>query len=142
VEERKVVSTVEHSTRLGSIPLGFVGWLGVSGVQRCHGLAIRPDQSQIWSVCGTGVTVHDLTNPSYPEVARIALEDKGYWLTFSSDGRWSFVALSGASQVAMIDVENLEVVALLEAGSSPKRNLVIDSNQSRPSPPVRLGSRQ
>jgi DNA-binding beta-propeller fold protein YncE len=129
VEDRKVVSTVEHSTRLGLIPLGFAGWLGLSGLQRCHGLGIRPDQTEIWSVCGGGVTVHDLTRPSYPEVFRIALKNKGYWLTFSPDSRWAFVALAGVGEVAVIDARKLEVVAHFPAGKGPKRNLVIDPNR-------------
>ena len=129
VEERRVVSTVEHSTGLGLIPLGFAGWLGLSGLQRCHGLDIRPDQTEIWSVCGGGVTVHDLTRPSYPEIFRIALKNKGYWLTFSPDSRWSFVALAGVGEVAVIDVNKLEVVAHFPVGKGPKRNLVIDPNQ-------------
>ena len=129
VEERRVVSTVEHATRLGLIPLGFAGWFGLSGLQRCHGLDIRPDQREIWSVCGNGVTVHDLTRPSYPEVIRIALKNKGYWLTFSPDSRWTFVALAGVGEVAVIDARKLEVVAHFPAGKGPKRNLVIDPNR-------------
>lgn len=129
VEDRRVVATVEHATRLGLIPLGFAGWLGLSGLQRCHGLGIRPDQQEIWSVCGKGVNLHDLTTPSFPEVARITLESKGYWLTFSPDSRWAFIALAGAGQVAVIDVEKRKVVSHFQVGKGPKRNLVINPNR-------------
>ena len=125
IEDRRVISTVKHSTRLGLIPLGFAGWLGFSGLKRCHGLEIRPDQAEIWSVCGNGVTVHDLTRHSYPEVTRLTLKKNGYWLTFSPDSLWAFVALAGIGEVAVIDVQNLEVVAHIQAGKGPKRNLVI-----------------
>ena len=127
VDRRKVVATVEHGTPLGwFFVYGRLGWLGPSGFQRCHGLAIRPDQQEIWSVCGASVTVHGITESSYPELARVPLESKGYWLTFSPDGRWALVALSGANQVAVVDAKSRQIVARLPAGTAPKRNLVID----------------
>ena len=132
VDRRKVVATVEHGTPLGwFFVYGRLGWLGPSGFQRCHGLAIRPDQQEIWSVCGASVTVHGITESSYPELARVPLESKGYWLTFSPDGRWALVALSGANQVAVVDAESRQIVAHLPAGTAPKRNLVIELDLGR-----------
>jgi len=127
VGRREVVATVEHGTALGWLLVHpLLGWLGPSGLQRCHGLALRPDQREIWSACGASVTIHDVVEPSYPELARVPLASKAYWLTFSPDGRWALVALSGANQVAMVDVESRQVVAHLPAGAGPKRNLVIE----------------
>ncbi|MGH7287427.1 MAG: YncE family protein, partial [Myxococcota bacterium] len=127
VTRREVVATVEHRTPLGWFLVHpKAGWLGPSGLQRCHGLAIRPDQREIWSACGASVTIHGITGSSYPELARVALESKAYWLTFSPDGRWALVALSGANQVAVVDTKSRQVVAHLPAGAGPKRNLVIE----------------
>jgi len=127
VASRKRVATVEHATPLGWL---FVhpklGWLGSSGLQRCHGLAIRPDDREIWSACGASVTIHDLTEATYPELARIPLPSKAYWLTFSPDGRWALVALSGADRVALIDATTRELVAQLPTGPGPKRNLTLE----------------
>ena len=121
------VATIEHRTPLGWIQLHpALGWLGPAGLQRCHGLAIRPDRPEIWSACGASVTLHDMTDPVYSELARIPLEARAYWLTFSPDGRFALVALSGADRVAVIDTTTREVVARLEVGAGPKRNLVID----------------
>lgn len=126
-DRREVVATVEHGTPLGWFLVhSKLGWLGPSGLQRCHGLAIRPDQREMWSACGASVTIHDITGSSYPQFSRISLESKAYWLTFSPDGRWALVALSDANQVAVVDARWRRVVAYLPAGAAPKRNLVIE----------------
>jgi YVTN family beta-propeller protein len=127
VERRNVIATVEHASPLGWFLVhAKLGWLGPSGLQRCHGLAIRSDQREIWSACGASVTIHDIADSSYPELARITLESKAYWLTFSPDGRWALIALSEVNEVAVVDTQTRRVVARLPAGASPKRNLVID----------------
>jgi len=72
------------------------------------------------------VTIHDVAGSSYPELARIALASKAYWLTFSPNDRWALVALSGANEVAVVDTESRRIVAHLPAGTARKRNLVIE----------------
>lgn len=127
VARRRVIATVEHRVPLGWFLLHpQAGWIGWDGLQRCHGLAIRPDQSEVWSVCGSGVTVHDLAEPGFEELAHVPLEHKGYWITFSPDSRFAFVAESDAGRVAVLDAEAKRIVAHLDAGKGPKRNLVID----------------
>jgi hypothetical protein len=102
------------------------GWLGPTGLQRCHGLAIRPGQREIWSACGARLTVHDITRASHPELAQVALDAEAYWLTFTPDGRFAFAALSDAGRVAAVDTASRQVVSQLPSGAAPKRNLVID----------------
>jgi hypothetical protein len=127
VKRREVVAAIEHRTPLGWLRVHpKLGWLGRSGLQRCHGLAIRPGEREIWSACGASVTIHDITGSSHPELARVPLACKAYWLTFSPDGRFAFVALSGLNEVAIVDADSRQVVAHLAAGDAPKRNLVID----------------
>jgi hypothetical protein len=124
---REVLATVEHSTPLGWVLVHpRLGWLGPFGFQRCHGLAIRPGEQEIWSACGPSITIHDIADPAYPELARIPLAGKAYWLTFSPNGRWAAVALAGADQVAVVPAGSREVVAEFPTGSGPKRNLVVD----------------
>ena len=80
-------------------------------------------QHEVWSVCANHVTLHALAAPGFQELATIRLPAKGYWITFSPDGRYAFVALSGACGIAMIDTQTRRVVRLLKAGKHPKRNL-------------------
>jgi YVTN family beta-propeller protein len=75
------------------------------------------------------VTIHDIANSSYRELDRISLESNAYWITFSPDGRWAFVALSQAGSVAVIDTASRRVSDQLSAGAGPKRNLVVDLDQ-------------
>jgi hypothetical protein len=85
-------------------------------------------------VCGSGITVHDLTDPGYAELAHLDLEAKGYWIAFSPDSRWAFVAQSDVGRVAVVDAEAKRVVAHLDAGEGPKRNIVIDRARARRGP--------
>jgi DNA-binding beta-propeller fold protein YncE len=127
VPSRRVVATVEHRNPLGWFLVHpMLGWLGPAGFQRCHGLALAPGRREIWSACGATVTIHDVARPLYPEIGRIDLPGKAYWLTFSPDGRWALVALSDLGSVAVVDAARQRIVAHLEAGAAPKRNLVID----------------
>jgi hypothetical protein len=126
VNRREVVATVEHRRPLGWFLMHpKLGWLGPNGFQRCHGLAIRPDQREIWSACGASVTMHDITNSSYRELDRVLLGSSAYWITFSPDGRWAFAALAHAGGVAVIDTASRRVSIQFSAGAGPKRNVVI-----------------
>jgi DNA-binding beta-propeller fold protein YncE len=126
VRQRKVITTVEHSTTLGwFIPIKSLGYLSLGGFKRCHGLAIRPDQEEVWSTCAQNLAVHRLGEPSYPEIHLMELEGRGYWLTFSSDSRYAFVALSNRNEVAVIDAINKQVLRHLSVGDTPKRNIVV-----------------
>lgn len=126
IATRRLIATVEHREVLGwFLPIKRLGWLTLDGFKRCHGLEVRPDQREIWSCCGERVNVHDLTRPGFPEIASIPLPDDAYWLTFSPDGSYAFVALSQANRVAMIDARAKKVLSNIEVGEQPKRNLVI-----------------
>ena len=127
-EQRSIVATVRHSTTLGSfIPVKSLGYLTRAGFRRCHGLAVRPDQTEVWSACAEHLAIHRLDPPAFPETAIVELPGKGYWLTFSPDGRYGFVALSDRDEVAVVDATERRVVRLLRTGKAPKRNLVLRS---------------
>ena len=126
ITKRKVIKRVKHKAGLGMpiVPKAG-GYLSFSGLNRCHGLAVRPGDKEIWSVCGKHTTIHSILENTFPETAHLKLPGKGYWLTFSPDGRFAFIALSGKSKIAMIDTSTQKVVKMLNAGDHPKRNIVI-----------------
>lgn len=126
LQQRRVTDTIYHGTELGwfLLPLAELGWLGPTGLQRCHGLAIRPDQAEIWSVCGVWLVIHDLIAPGYPEKSRVELPSKGYWLTFSRREPIAWIALADRGEVLALDAETRVVLARITVGSGPKRNLV------------------
>jgi hypothetical protein len=123
---RVVIATVRHSTTLGRfIPVKRLGYLTSQGFKRCHGLGIRPDQREVWSVCAENLAIHGIAKPRFPEEALIELPSMGYWLTFSPDSRYGFVALSDRDQVAVVDAMDRRLVRYLDVGKAPKRNLVL-----------------
>jgi DNA-binding beta-propeller fold protein YncE len=126
---RRVIATVQHSTLLnGALLVPRLGWLGLGGFERCHGIAVRPGSQEVWSVCAGTVTIHALESPAFAETATIALPSKGYWITFSPDGRYACVALADTGEVAVIDAASRSVVRRLKAGAAPKRNLVLHAS--------------
>jgi hypothetical protein len=125
-KQGRVVATVQHSTTLGSfLPVRRLGYLTLAGFRRCHGIAIRPDQREVWSACAEYLAIHRIEAPAFPERAVIGLPGKGSWLTFSPDSQYGFVALSDRGQVAVVSAVDGRITRLLEVGKAPKRNLVL-----------------
>ncbi len=123
---RRVVAKITHSGTLGwFIPFKPLGWWSPEGFKRCHGLALRPNHEEIWSTCGSILSVHETESAQMQETKRLSLSGTGYWLTFDAQGRYAFIALKDTDQVAVVDAEAKTVMALLSAGSMPKRNLVV-----------------
>jgi YVTN family beta-propeller protein len=117
VEAREMVARVEHV-----IPDKFKGKRS-----RCHGLAIRPDQKEIWS-CNVEhqlVHIHDITKEDYPEITSIPMIGRVYWLCFSPDSKRAYVAVRTERKVAVVDTETKKVITHIDVGNTPKRNLVI-----------------
>jgi hypothetical protein len=123
-----VIAIVEHAMPLGGVGLPFLdhlGRLGFGGLKRCHCLAIRARSTRDMVRVCDHVTVHELAGPDFREVTAIRLSAKGYWITFSPDSRYAFIALSEAGRVAMIDTRTKRIATLLAAGNQPNRNLVL-----------------
>lgn len=124
IAARKTVAIVRHRRKLGRDTL--VSPFGPDDFHRCHGLAIRPDQTEIWSICGEAANVHSLTTSDFPEIGSLELVDDGYWLTFTPDSKYAFIAIRDADKVAMVDTRDKTVIALIDVRRAPKRNLVIN----------------
>ena len=115
---RKVTHTVEHKipAELADTP------------SRCHGLAVRPDQHEIWS-CNVEhqlLHIHELTSGKYYEIAQVEMPGKIYWVCFDPASRYGFVSVRSNRQVAVVDCQTKQIVKLLPAGETPKRTQVID----------------
>jgi YVTN family beta-propeller protein len=94
---------------------------------RSHGLAIRPDQKEIWA-CDVNhfeVQVFDITGDKPKQVAKVPMSKDVYWLTFSPDGKTAYVSVKGNNEVAVVDAESKKVTASVAVGKEPKRLLVV-----------------
>jgi YVTN family beta-propeller protein len=123
IATRKVTNRIEHT-----IAAEYKG----KG-SRCHGLCIRPDGKEIWScnVEHKTVHIHDITKPDYPQIAALPMIGRIYWLTFSPDSKFAYIAVRSKSQVCVVDTATRKVVTHLDVGNTPKRNLVITLGEAK-----------
>ena len=94
---------------------------------RSHGLAIRPDEKEIWEcdVEHMEVHVYDITGKAPKQIATIPMGGRIYWLTFSPDGKMAYVSVRSNSETAVVDTATKQIVARIPAGKEPKRLLVV-----------------
>ncbi len=94
---------------------------------RSHGVAVRPDQKELWEcdVEHHAVHVYDISGDKPKQIATIPMGQAVYWLTWSPDGKTAYVAVRGADEVAVVDTESKKITARIDAGKVPKRLLVV-----------------
>ena len=117
IEKRKLVARIKHK-----VPEEFK-----DKKSRCHGLAIRPDQKEIWS-CNVEhkiVHIHSIEDPEYPEIASIPMIGRIYWLCFSPDSKYAYIAIRSERRICLVDAQTKKVITHIEVGNTPKRNLVL-----------------
>jgi YVTN family beta-propeller protein len=90
-----------------------------------HGIALTPDEREIWLADGANNALHvfDATTSPPSQVASIALRDQPGWITFSLDGRHAY-----PSTGEIIDTTTRRVVATLtdEAGRAVQSEKVVE----------------
>lgn len=86
-----------------------------------HGLAINPDGSKL---CVAGTMDNYIAIVNRATFARKVMPsgERPYWATTSSDGRYCFVSLAGADQIAVIDYATEQHVASIPVGYHPQRS--------------------
>jgi YVTN family beta-propeller protein len=94
---------------------------------RSHGIALRPDQKELWEcdVEHFDVHVYDVTGDKPKQIATIPIGGQIYWLTFHPDGKTCYVAGRGKGEVAIVDTETKKVTGTIPVGKVPKRLLVV-----------------
>jgi YVTN family beta-propeller protein len=94
---------------------------------RSHGLAIRPDQKEIWEcdVEHKEVHVYDITGDKPKQIATVPIGSQVYWLTFSPDGKTCYVSARGNGEVAAVDSDSKKIIARIPVGKEPKRLIVV-----------------
>ena len=94
---------------------------------RSHGIALRPDQKELWEcdVEHHEVHVFDLTGDKPKQTTTIPMGAAVYWLTFSPDGKTCYVAVRGAGEAAVVDAASKKITARILVGKEPKRLLVV-----------------
>jgi WD40 repeat protein len=57
-----------------------------------HGVALSPDEKEVWVTDGANSRVHIFDNTVMPpkQMMSVQLRDEPFWLTFSADGKWVY----------------------------------------------------
>jgi YVTN family beta-propeller protein len=86
-----------------------------------HGLALTPDESELWvtSLLDDCVYVYQVNENKI--VARVPTGVAPNWVTFSPDGKYCCVSNPGSNDCSIIDVKSRKEVARLKVGQVPKR---------------------
>jgi DNA-binding beta-propeller fold protein YncE len=76
-----------------------------------HGVALSPDEKEVWVVDGANSMVHVFDNTVRPakQIKSIKMRDEPFWLTWSANGKWVYAA-SGD----IIDAGTKTVIAQLK----------------------------
>jgi YVTN family beta-propeller protein len=95
---------------------------------RSHGLAISPNQKEVWS-CDSFhalVAVFDVTVEPPKEIALIRTDGPVYWLHFTPEGKYCIVSERETNKVAIVDAATKQIVKHIPVGKVPKRTLVLN----------------
>jgi YVTN family beta-propeller protein len=89
-----------------------------------HGLALTPDETELWATsCGTD-TVYVYDTASKKIVAKIRTGHGPAWLAFSPDGKYCCVSNVLSDDVSIIDAAKRREAARIKVGKMPKRLVV------------------
>ena len=76
-----------------------------------HGIALSPDEKEVWVTDGSNSSVHVFDNTVMPpkQIRSIKMRDQPFWLTWSADGKWVY-----SSSGDIIDAASKQVIAGLK----------------------------
>lgn len=89
-----------------------------------HGLEVLADNSAVWDVSRVTSSVYGYSLPDLEYIGSVHVGMGGGgadWATSTPDGRFLFVAVTGAGETVVVDLERLEVVKRIPVGYAPKR---------------------
>lgn len=94
---------------------------------RSHGIGLRPDEKELWmcDVFHDRTYVFDMTVEPPKQIATITMHGGGYWMCFSSDGKFCYISERIGNSVAVIDTATKQVASRIEVGEAPKRVLIV-----------------
>jgi YVTN family beta-propeller protein len=123
VKERKMIHRIEATLTEEQRKVG----------SRSHGLALRPDQKELWEcdVEHHEVHIYDNTGEKPKQIKTLPMGEKVYWLTFSADGKTAYIAVRGNDEVAVVNAETKEITDRIKVGKEPKRLLVVTPPEDR-----------
>ena len=90
-----------------------------------HGLALTPNERELYVTSVPGNAVYAFTVPDLQPVTKIDVGKNPNWIAVHPDGGAVFVTNSADNTVSVIDTNSKKVVATLPVGRAPKRITVV-----------------
>lgn len=119
IDQRKVIQKVE-------LPPADIAETSVYGYTPTHGLALTPDNSQLWITNVFANSVEGFALPSSKLIATLPVGLAANWMTFSHDGKYLYVSNPGSNDVSVINVQSRQFVTRIPVGLAPKRLLTVN----------------
>ena len=88
-----------------------------------HGIGVAPDGKTLWVASRLNNYVYEYSLPNLEYMGGVKTGNNPNWLTFTPDSKSVYVAVSGANEVAVIDIESRTLTATVPVGSNPQRNI-------------------
>jgi len=96
-----------------------------------HGIALTPDESELW-VNGSALNfVAVYTHPELEHIANIPVGDDPNAIVFSPDGKYAYVSNRGSDNLSVLDTETYKEIKRLKLGEYPQRMVIIDVDERR-----------
>jgi YVTN family beta-propeller protein len=86
-----------------------------------HGLALTPDNTQIWANASLDGYVSVYSVPDYKLLGTMPTGRDPNWIEFSRDGRFAFITSRGTNSVRVFRVADRTQVASIAVGEGPQR---------------------
>ena len=91
-----------------------------------HGLALTPDESELYVTSMPGNAIHVFKVPGLDRVARVDVGRDPNWIVFRRDGKFAFVSNTTDNSVSVIDTATRKVSATIAVGHAPKRLVMVE----------------
>jgi YVTN family beta-propeller protein len=91
-----------------------------------HGIALTPDESELWCNSTALEFVAVYTHPGLEHVANIPVGKEPNAIAFSGDGKYAYVSNRKSDNISIIDTKTHKEIKRLSLGKYPQRMVVID----------------
>jgi YVTN family beta-propeller protein len=88
-----------------------------------HGIGVSPDNKAVWVTDRWYNMVHAYSLPDLKHIGAVPVALDPFWLTFTPDSKFVYVANDASASVSVIDTQSLKEVARIPVGQVPKRNI-------------------
>jgi YVTN family beta-propeller protein len=86
-----------------------------------HGIGVQPDNKAVWVSDRLYNVVHAYSLPDLNYLGAVPVAVDPFWLTFTPDSKFVYVANDASASVSAIDTQSMKEVARIPVGQVPKR---------------------